>query len=167
MRSSWMKMLVVAALITPMAALTACRNGEKTTDQPGVALAQPVAFGDGVSGSDKAALAATGLYLIKSQDQLEDLGVADLIPGTPVDFAAKDIVLLCGGEKPTGGYWVRIDAISQVGNELFVSGRANKPGEDAVTTQALTYPYHAVLIDKTSANIALPEITSVTGQSPN
>lgn len=167
MRSSWMKMLVVAALITPMVALTACRNGEKTTDQPGPALAQPVAFGDGVSGSDKAALAQTGLYLIKSQDQLEDMGVADLIPGTPVDFAAKSIVLLCGGEKPTGGYWVRIDAISQVGNELFVSGRANKPAEDAITTQALTYPYHAVLIDKTSANIALPEITSVTGQSPN
>jgi len=165
MRSSWMKTLVVAALLTPMVTLTACRNGGKTVDA-GLALAQPVSFSDGITGSDDASLAQPGVYLITSQAQLNAVASAGLIPGEPVDFKANDVVLLSGGEKPTGGYWVRITSISQVGDELFVSGIANKPGDDAITTQALTYPYHAVLIEKTSAKIAVPEITSVTGQSP-
>lgn len=165
MRSSLMKMLVVAALLAPVVGLTACKsNGDKPAGGNS-GLAQPIVIVEGVTGSS-GILDQPGAMLFTSQKELDAMGAASIFPG-PIDFKSNNLVVLAGGEMPTGGYWVRIKSISQVGDELFVSGVANKPGSDEVVTQGLTYPYHAVLVEKTDAKIAIPEVKSVTGQSPN
>lgn len=166
MRSAMMKMLVVGALVLPMAGLTACKRGgtvaeEGTTPR----LAEPVMIAKSVTGSNEL-LARPGAMLFQSQADLDAAGAGELFPGE-INFDEYDLVVLAGGEVPTGGYWVRITSVSTLGEELYVNGVANKPGEDESVTQAIGHPYHAVLVAKTGATVAIPDVTSVSGQSPN
>lgn len=166
MRSAMMKILVAGALVLPMVGLTACkRGGTVVQDEPMTNLAEPVMIAEGVTGSNDL-LIRPGAMLFQSQADLDAAGAGELFPGE-IDFDEYDLVVLAGGEVPTGGYWVRITSVSTLGDELYVTGVANKPGEDEIVTQEIGHPYHAVLVAKTGATVAIPDVTSVSGQSPN
>lgn len=45
------------------------------------------------------------------------------------------------GEKPTGGYSVKIQSVRVEGDRATIRIALNKPPPDAMVTQALTYPY--------------------------
>ncbi len=156
----WKRMMLVVAL-APVAVLTSgCKTDGGTTG--GLALAEPVEIVEGMSGSSDA-LKTAGTYLITSQAQWESGGFAEACPG-PIDFAAHDVVVVAMGEQATAGYWVRIDAIQQAGTELAVQCTMNKPGADAVVATVVTYPFHAVMVPKTGAALAVPDPTFVSGQ---
>ncbi|MEM1353466.1 MAG: protease complex subunit PrcB family protein [Planctomycetota bacterium] len=162
MRSLLMKMLMVAVLVAPLG-LAACKNGGGSGGGSG--LAQPVPIVESVTGTS-GILDQPGAMLFTSQKDLDAMGASSIFPGE-IDFKKYDMVVMAAGEVPTGGYWVRIKSISQVGDDLYVAGVANKPGPDDEVTQMMEFPYQAVLVEKTGAKLAIADVTSVTGQSPD
>ena len=56
------------------------------------------------------------------------------------------VIVAALGEKPTGGYGIKITQVSLHGSALTVEARVTVPPKDAMVTQALTYPFDAVWI---------------------
>lgn len=154
MRTRMMNLFVAAAL--SCSALVGCQGNGGTAASVGSDLAQPVMILERVNG-DSAALKTIGTMHIETKDQYDALGDANIFPGG-VDFDAADLVIVALGEQATGGFSVNIDSIQLQSGELAVSGKATTPGPDSVTTQALTYPYSAVLIPNTAADRVVPYI---------
>ena len=153
MQTRMMNLFVVAALAC--SALVGCKGDGDTQDTAGD-LAQPVTILERVNGSS-AALKTIGKMHIKTQQAYDALGDANIFPGE-IDFDQNDLVIVAWGEKPTGGFSINIESIQLQGGELAVTGKASTPPADAVTTQALTYPYSAVLIPNTSADLIVTYI---------
>ena len=155
------KTLAVAALLGPSLAIVGCKHNDHGHDHDHdhnhdtVALAEPVTILESKSGSSDA-FKTIGRMLIKTQADYDALGKPDLHPG--IDFEANDLVIVALGEQPTGGYAIEITAIQEEGDTLFVVGSSSEPGEDAVVTQALTYPFAAAVIPNTSATLVVPQI---------
>ncbi|MFN3165862.1 MAG: protease complex subunit PrcB family protein [Phycisphaeraceae bacterium] len=162
MRNRTWKTLAAAVLLGPAVALVGCKgDGDTGADAgpdngPGVVLAEPVPIVESVSGNSQA-LKTIGTMLIRTQAEYDALGDANIFPGG-IDFEQYDLVIVALGEQMTGGYAVEINAIQQVGDELAVTGKATRPGPDAIVTQALTYPYDAVIIANTDAKTVVPYI---------
>ncbi|MDX1682066.1 MAG: protease complex subunit PrcB family protein, partial [Phycisphaeraceae bacterium] len=58
------------------------------------------------------------------------------------------------------------DQVVVDGSTVYVMGSANKPAEDAMTTQALTYPYHAVVVPRIDdAAVVIPRVESLVGMA--
>ena len=81
----------------------------------------------------------------------ETLGHTGLLPR--IDFARNTVVAIFAGEKPTGGYSVRVDSITDDSSPGQPSSgtvhyRVIAPPLDALVTQAFTYPYVIVRIEK-------------------
>jgi hypothetical protein len=90
------------------------------------------------------------------------LGVRDAPPR--VDFNRSLVVAIFAGEQRTGGYSVTVERVtedSRPGEPArgIVHYRIVSPPPDAFVTQALTYPYTVVRIDKRFESVAFqPEI---------
>ena len=56
------------------------------------------------------------------------------------------VIVVAVGMRPTGGYSVRIEEIRPGAGLIDVHAREEKPGPHCVTTQAITYPLHAVTV---------------------
>lgn len=93
------------------------------------------------------------------------------------DFGDKTYILVAWGEKPTGGYAVRIEEILAGRDADVVVVRLTAPGPTDVVTQALTYPFdlaafkrrgrpvvYAFLGDLTLASAPAPPGEGGTGQ---
>lgn len=66
----------------------------------------------------------------------------------------KTYLLAAMGEKPTGGYEIKIERVEETPNGeivVVVTGRSPAPGQ--IVTQALTYPRDLVAIDQTDRKI--------------
>jgi len=50
------------------------------------------------------------------------------------------------GQKPTGGYSLGVDSARREGEGITVRLALKKPPEDAIVTQALTYPYAVAVV---------------------
>ena len=160
-----LKSIVAAALLL---AVVGCQNQTKTqpASEAVTVLAQPVPIQACWQGAADPALASHQLLLVTSEDQLQALGAPSL-KDAQVDFDQNDAVLVTMGQQPTGGYWICVDAIQKVGDVLYLQGRANAPGEEAVVTLAQTHPYCLVTIPKCADGDTLTlrsEFTSVAGQ---
>ncbi|NYB72952.1 protease complex subunit PrcB family protein [Sedimentibacter hydroxybenzoicus DSM 7310] len=58
-------------------------------------------------------------------------------------------VLLSAGEKPTGGYSLSIDSITEVTpGTAYINAILNSPDKDSIVTQALTFPNKMLKFDK-------------------
>lgn len=156
MRTRMMNLFVVAAL--SCSALIGCKGDGDATADPGSesTLAQPVTILERVNGNSDAIKTIATMH-IETQAQYDALGDAEIFPGE-IDFDKNDLVIVALGEQPTGGFAVNIESIQLDAGELAVTGKATVPGPDAVVTQALTYPYSAVLIANTSADKVVPYI---------
>ena len=66
----------------------------------------------------------------------------------PVDFSREVAVILLGGEKPTGGYQVAPRAASIRNGALVIDAPVTSPPPDSMTTQALTYPFAVIGVDR-------------------
>lgn len=52
------------------------------------------------------------------------------------------------GERPTGGYGIRVRRITRDGPTLTIRCEISEPREGAIVTQALTYPAQTVSVDE-------------------
>lgn len=70
-------------------------------------------------------------------------GIHSLIDGDYI------YVIVSAGEKPTGGYSLEIDSITEVTpGTAYIHATLNSPKEGSIVTQALTYPAVMVKFDK-------------------
>src|SRR5882762_9192810 len=87
--------------------------------------------------------------------------------------AGRVTVAVFQGQKTTGGYAVRINAIERRGDQLVVRATFGAPGPGAIVTQVLTSPAHvvsiaaadatglreAILVDDSGTEIARASVT--------
>jgi hypothetical protein len=87
---------------------------------------------------------AAALVVINSPSDWEGFAVE-----TPprVDFAKQSVVAVFGGERPTGGWSVRVRSIEQRGSSCTVRYEVVGPPPGAVVTQAITHPFAVVKVD--------------------
>jgi hypothetical protein len=64
-----------------------------------------------------------------------------------VDFTKHSVIAVFGGEKPTGGYTVRILSIEKDNGGCEVTHRVNAPPRDAILAQVITTPYAVVRVN--------------------
>ncbi|MFW6058602.1 MAG: protease complex subunit PrcB family protein [Phycisphaeraceae bacterium] len=115
---------------------------------------------------DNADLTEPLAELIRSQEALEALD-AEIPLAEQVDFETQSLIVLAAGEQRTGGYWARILGVQRVGDELWLQGVINQPGEDAAATQQITHPYAAAIIPRPADDVQLRrQIDTVTGRDP-
>lgn len=158
------KKLVAVIMMLSLTAFVGCETMSDEMPYTTMDLAQPVEILHTVVGGHPG-LDQPGLKLIASQAQLDALGDDDLI-GRPVNFNNEVVVLATLGEMPSNGYWIAITDVYQEGDTLQVYGQANRPGGDAMTGQVLTYPYCAVVVQRSGATLVGDQIESVEGQDP-
>ncbi len=77
-----------------------------------------------------------------------ELGVGDR---PAVDFTRNVVVAVATGQRPTGGYEVAIDRVTQTDGELTVEVVERTPGPNCMTTASLTQPVDVVVVPVTDA----------------
>lgn len=83
------------------------------------------------------------------QKQLElDIVLQPKLPA--IDFAQTILVAVFAGEKPSGGYSIRVERIVQTDREVIVNVMEAKPASDQFTIAQITYPYQVVSLPRTS-----------------
>jgi hypothetical protein len=69
--------------------------------------------------------------------------LADAAP-PPVDFERDMVIVVAAGERATGGYAVRIDAIERDADGALIRSTVTSPGSACIVSQMLTSPVHVV-----------------------
>jgi hypothetical protein len=72
--------------------------------------------------------------------------VGDLVPN--INFSNEIVIAAFSGEKPTGGYYINIDSVVKSGGNYMISIERTSPGEGCIVTQALSWPYHIIRMEK-------------------
>ena len=106
------------------------------------------------------------MLLINTRDELDALE-HERLSALNVDFRRRSILIVALGEKPTSGWWVRIDSAQRHGSDVYFQGVVSAPGEAQVVNPALTYPYAAAVIPKVKTVRLHPEMASVRGKVPH
>jgi hypothetical protein len=84
----------------------------------------------------------------------------------PVDFASGAVVAVHLGERRTGGYSVRVADARLENGELKVTAVESRPAPGAITTQALTQPYHMVRLPRVAPGTRLRVDWQTAGAGP-
>jgi hypothetical protein len=71
-----------------------------------------------------------------------------------VDFSQNVVAAVFLGQRPTGGFVVRIVGTREEGGTLFVQYRETRPASGAITAQVLTAPFHIVALPRHAGQIA-------------
>ena len=77
-----------------------------------------------------------------------ELGVGDR---PSVDFNHDVVVAVAAGQRPTGGYEIAIDRVTQSGGELTIEVVERTPGPNCMTTASLTQPVDVVVVPAADA----------------
>lgn len=75
-----------------------------------------------------------------------------------VDFAGQVAIVACLGQRRSGGHAIEIVAVEVAEDALIVSVRTTAPAPDAITTQALTQPFHIVRVARTTLPVRWVEV---------
>lgn len=61
---------------------------------------------------------------------------------------SKNYVLICAGEKPTGGYSIEINSVTQVyPGRIYIGAEVFAPSPDMMVPQVITYPCMLIVLD--------------------
>ena len=92
------------------------------------------------------------LSVVKTAAEWEDLWSRISAPVAPprdapaVDFSHRMVVIAALGQRPTGGFGVRIGAVYEDRDRLYVVYTETSPGAGCLTSQAFTAPVSAVSV---------------------
>lgn len=153
--------LMALALLVVGATIPGCQTGDADTNGRAEARVEPVDLQRSMS-LEASTFAEPGAMLFKDEATFEPYrsgGLADL----EVNWTQSDVVVVALGAQPTGGYWVKLTGAQRVGPQLYVQATASRPGPDAMVTQAVTYPIALGVIEKSPAQVVVPEVESLTG----
>jgi hypothetical protein len=102
-----------------------------------------------------------GTKVIRTADEWKSFlgGGAAAVPR--IDFNRSMVVAIFAGEKPTGGYSVVVDRVTSNGSTVTVHYHVAGPPRDAMTIQALTYPFCLIRIDQRFSEVSFsPPVNS-------
>ena len=69
------------------------------------------------------------------------------VPDVPViDFDTKKVIAVLMGTQNTGGYFTTIEEVGVLEGVTGIRVLETEPGENCVTTQVLTMPYHIITV---------------------
>jgi hypothetical protein len=68
-----------------------------------------------------------------------------------VDFNHDVVVAVAAGQRPTGGYEIAIDRVTQSDSRLTVEVVERTPGPNCMTTASLTQPVDVVVVPAADA----------------
>ncbi|HET9641376.1 MAG TPA: protease complex subunit PrcB family protein [Candidatus Paceibacterota bacterium] len=128
---------------------------------PDSAASETVAFRTLESGGNAAKVADPKYYAAYSQAGLLRLwSLAHGSDGTlppNVDFAKEYVIGVFAGQKPTGGYELRVTGVSETKTTRTVSVTLSRPGAGCLTTEALTSPYVIIAVPVSDAALTHKE----------
>jgi hypothetical protein len=78
-------------------------------------------------------------------------------PVPAVDFAREMIVLVAIGQRPTGGYVITIDGVSEADGRLYAEVRERSPGRGCNTSEGLTQPIDVVRVPRREGTVFFVE----------
>jgi hypothetical protein len=82
-------------------------------------------------------------------------------PVPAVDFSTEMVIVASMGSKPTGGYTIAIERVSESGGTVFVQVLETSPGRGCGTTQAITSPTAGVVVPLRSGSVRFSERKAV------
>ncbi|WP_051363476.1 protease complex subunit PrcB family protein [Deinococcus murrayi] len=123
------------------------------------AAAGRVAVTELASGTN-AAVSTPGVQVATTQTALNALyrvayGNQTGAPAAPTLRAGETAVAIFLGQRPTGGYGVRVTGASVQGGTLTLTVELRAPGPDSIVTQALTSPWTMVRVAGTFTRVQL------------
>jgi PrcB C-terminal len=101
---------------------------------------------------------------VDAQDKFESLfkPCLTLVALPPIDFTKNTLIGVLAGEKPTGGYNIKVESIVENDCEMVLFYSKTSPVAGQNQTQATTYPQDFVLIPKTTKEIFLRKVAKTT-----
>lgn len=82
------------------------------------------------------------------------------LPTAPeVDFQKDMIVAVMMGQQSSGGYTIAIESITQENEKMRVDVQEQEPAEDAMTSSALSAPFHIVTVPVWDGEIEFQKLT--------
>ncbi len=106
-----------------------------------------VAFTEITSGSLATQVSAAKNYVISSADDFAPLWKQITSTHIPtVDFKQYSVIAVFAGERPTSGYGIAIDKITDTPDKRIVHIVLTVPGKNCVTNQTATSPYAVVQV---------------------
>jgi hypothetical protein len=91
-------------------------------------------------------------YIIRNNEEYKQIFEED----SEIDFEKYTLVVAFMGESLSGGYSNQIAHIEEKEESLKIRILEISPGKNCMVTMAITYPQHAVLIEKTEKDIIEP-----------
>jgi hypothetical protein len=145
---------LVALALVVLASCGSAGSGGATVSPPS-ASGRSIAFTDVASTSQ--ARQVPGVSIAVGTTDAQRATIAQQVPGATA-AADRVTVAVFQGQKSTGGFAVRINAIERRGDELVVRATFGAPGPGVIVTQVLTSPAHVVSIasaDATGLRVAI------------
>lgn len=103
----------------------------------------------------------------KEWQRLWALCTANQEPKPPlprVDFTKEMVLAALMGEQRTGGYAIEIVQVRQQKKQIVVTVRRQTPPKDALTTMALTQPYHLLVVERSDRPVRF-EVRETSGKA--
>jgi len=149
----------LATVIALLFLISACQGENAKTDKAAeteyvgyTVLAQGIQSG----------ITEPGDYIIDNKEMLDSLWLLhysyiSVQPESPdINFDEEVVVGVFMGEKPSSGFWVRLDSIFVENGEQIVLVSANtKPEDNATLVQMATQPFFFAATTKTKHNIKI------------
>ena len=66
---------------------------------------------------------------------------------TEDDVQLSNFIILNMGQKPTGGYSIEVDSVTETNQNIVIKVKEKTPEPGAMLTQNITYPYTVVKIN--------------------
>jgi hypothetical protein len=148
-------------LLLGVALVAACSDSSssRANDPDGAPLATQ-RFGDLTSPTVRAPTSTTPLRLVITTpgewQQFWSERFAGQLPMPPlpaVDFATEMVVAVTAGQKPSGGYSIRIESVTERGAELEAVVLEKAPGAACVVTGALTFPFDVIRVPRANQTV--------------
>jgi len=123
------------------------QQGLETAASAAGSAAQQVAWEVLAQGQQAVGFDKPQYVLVKSSDQLTNLwykayGSQLNVPPVPnIDFSRETVLAVFDGQKPTGGYDLKVRSVTVENGELYVDLVKQQPQQGQITTQALTSPW--------------------------
>jgi hypothetical protein len=74
--------------------------------------------------------------------------LAKVLKVDAIDWKKQMVIVVYGGEKPTGGYSVEVKSLEIKDKKLVVRWKLKSPGADDIVAQVITYPSLTILVDR-------------------
>lgn len=70
-----------------------------------------------------------------------------------VDFTKEMVSIVTLGQRPTGGFQVRVSAVTKRGNAIEIVAVEEAPGPTCATTQVITQPFTVIAMTRSDAGV--------------